>query len=522
MGDGGVYPKRKHSLLVRLSVFLLGSGILLLALVVTFCVWDEHRSFNAWEDFSEEMQSLGYPMDTDLLFPAPPPEEDNFAGIPFLKNLVEHQDSFVDAWVVASTLTNVHKVYAPRDLPERFWRHGYGWTPEDVRLILLTRGAAEDPEPPVNAQGNLQLFGYFDSHFKELKSAADRTFCQFPVFFDLGPQYPYQHLETLHEVVILLSARAVTYLHAGRCSEALEDIIFAWELIHKLDTDRTITASLISESCFIYSLQPLWQGIAAHQWTDAQLKQLQADLGRFDFIKSFKQNYLFETVWIANLYATIETAWMESVVSAVIGEGGSVLRNQVLKLEFALAKILSKVPMGWIRMNLIHLSESAFDYAAVVYQEDAHLIDPLAVKRKMLELDTLYGDTINPDRFVVGKFKNALFNSDIPRAAAQGQAFADMGKIACELERLYLAEKKYPSSFSTELFHEKVPADVIMGQEPYVFQKTSASFMLYSLAWDKLNNLGQIGETSSGMEDWVWPPADIPVPVNSFFGRNRL
>jgi hypothetical protein len=85
-----------------------------------------------------------------------------------------------------------------------------------------------------------------------------------------------------------------------------------------------------------------------------------------------------------------------------------------------------------------------------------------------------------------------------------------------------LAEKKYPSAFSTELFHEKVPADVIMGQEPYVFQKTSASFMLYSLAWDKLNNLGQIGETSSGMEDWVWPPADIPVPVNSFFGRNRL
>jgi hypothetical protein len=124
---------------------------------------------------------------------------------------------------------------------------------------------------------------------------------------------------------------------------------------------------------------------------------------------------------------------MVCVVSAIVGEGGSFLKNQVLKLEYALAKILSKVPMGWIRMNLIHLSKSAFDYAEVVYQEDEHLIDPLAVKRKMLELDTLYGDTINPDRFVVGKFKNALFNSDIPRSAAQGQAFADMGIIACEL-----------------------------------------------------------------------------------------
>jgi len=83
VGGRGVNPKRKHSFWVRLSVLLLGSGILLLALVVAFCVWDEHRSFNAWEDFSEEMQSLGYPMDTDLLFPAPPPEEDNFAAIPF-------------------------------------------------------------------------------------------------------------------------------------------------------------------------------------------------------------------------------------------------------------------------------------------------------------------------------------------------------------------------------------------------------------------------------------------------------
>ena len=75
------------------SILLLGSGILLLALVVAFCVWDEHRSFNAWEDFSEEMQSLGYPMDTDLLFPAPPPEEDNFAAIPFLKSLIEDRES---------------------------------------------------------------------------------------------------------------------------------------------------------------------------------------------------------------------------------------------------------------------------------------------------------------------------------------------------------------------------------------------------------------------------------------------
>ena len=221
---------------------------------------------------------------------------------------------------------------------------------------------------------------------------------------------------------------------------------------------------------------------------------------------------------VANLYATIETADGERVFCGY-GKGSIRPTKQVLKLELALAKLLSKVPMGWIRMNLIHLSKSAFDYAEAVYREDEHLIDPLVVKRKMLELDTLYGYTINPDRFVVGKFKNSLFNSDIPRAAAQGQAFADMGKIACELERFYLAEKKYPSSLPTDLSNEKVSADVVMGQEPYVFQKTSASFMLYSLAWDKLNNLGQIGETSSGMEDWVWPAADLPVPVNTFFGR---
>ena len=522
MGDKGIYPKRKHSFWFRLSVFLLGSVVLLLALVITFCVWDEHRSANAWESFSEEMQSMGYPMDVDLLFPAPPPEEENFAAIPFFKHLITSQDFFVDAWQVASTLIHPHEVYIPRDLPERFWRHGYGWTPEDVRLILLTRGAIEHPEPAVNPQGNLQLFRYFDSHFNELKSALDRTFCQFSVFFDLGPQYPYHHLETLHEVVVLLSARAVTYLHSGRSAGARKDIIFVWELIHKLDTDRTITASLISESCFIYSIQPLWQGIAAHQWSGPQLAKLQSELNRFDFIESFKKNFLFETLWIANLHATLEVAWMESFISGVMKVGSPVLQKQVLKTEFVLEKLLSKIPMGWIRMNLIHLSKCAFAYADAVYKTEKHLIDPIEVKRKILDIDTTYGDTINPDRFVVANFKDSLFSLEIPRIAAQGQAYVDMGKIACALESLYLTEKKYPNSLSEDSLQpqsESFPSDVTMGEESYVYQKTSRSFLLYSLAWDKLNNLGQIGETSSGMEDWVWPAADLPVPGDAFFDR---
>lgn len=478
---------------------------------------------SAWNDFEEEMQSLGYSLDVDILFPKPPPDDQNFATIPFLKRLVAHPEEFVGVMEVASTLKREHPTYVPENMPEGSWRNGYGWTPEDVRLILLSRGAVATPEPPLNAQGNLAFFGYFDSYFQELKPALDRTFCQFPIFFELGPQHPYAHQETLYEIILLLSARSVTYLHLGRSQDALEDLVFAWSLIHKLDTDRTIMASLVGESCFLYSLQPLWQGIATHQWSPEQLEEIQGKLERFQFIKSFKRNYLFETVWIARLYATIEAAWMQSFVGSLMEKGGVIFNKEIPGLETAMSYLFSKIPLGWIRLNLIHTTESAFDYAQATFQEDKHLIDPSVVKKKMLDFDVLYNSTLNPDRFFVPRFKEALFNNQTPRMAAQGQSYADMAWIACWLERFYKANSKYPESLEEALKAAKdiakdavFPMDVISG-EPYAYLRSSSSFSLYSMAWDKLNNLGQIGETFSGMEDWVWPAADHPAVNDPLF-----
>ena len=255
MGIESVQPKRKRSFIVSLFIFLTVGGVLLLALIIAACVWDSHRSDYAWKQFEDRVNAAGLYLGKDLLFPSLPADNQNFAGISSMRVLV-NTNEFLSVQEVVSSLSDEHCVHQPEGLPDRFWYTGYSWTAEDVRQVLHSCGAAMSPEPEVTPQGNLQFFEIFEPQFQELKEGLERPFCQFWTPFEMGPQINTLHLNELYKMSLLLSARAATQLSMGRSQAAMEDQIFCWNLIHRMSSDRTITAALDCESCFLYSLQP--------------------------------------------------------------------------------------------------------------------------------------------------------------------------------------------------------------------------------------------------------------------------
>ena len=258
------------------------------------------------------------------------------------------------------------------------------------------------------------------------------------------------------------------------------------------------------------TLQPLWQGITQHFWDKDQLTQLQTEVSRFDFIRSFKRNMLFETLWIVSLKDSFESVWVGDAVGFTIEKLH--LSDKMLDLLLnneLFPKLIENIPTGWLRMNLINLADSIFSYCDEVYRVDEHRIVPKKTIGLIRDFESQYENSLNPDRLIAARFKDALFSETIPQNSARGQAFVDMAGIACMLELSYLDQKKYPETLEELVLPEgvKLPTDVITGGN-YIFSISSASFQLYSIGWDDRDNYGRMIESSSGMRDWVWPPSD--------------
>ena len=96
--------------------------------------------------------------------------------------------------------------------------------------------------------------------------------------------------------------------------------------------------------------------------------------------------------------------------------------------------------------------------------------------------------------------------------AARIQAYCDLARVACALERHRLAHGQFPEALDTltPKFIEKLPHDVINGQPLKYRRAGEGSFILYSVGWNETDDGGVVGQTKDGKNvdlqkgDWVW------------------
>ncbi len=83
--------------------------------------------------------------------------------------------------------------------------------------------------------------------------------------------------------------QACAELAAGQTDPALADVKLMPSLADSIKSEPFLISFLVRVACVQIAIQPVWEGLAEHRWTDAQLQELQARFLSYDFLADMQQ-----------------------------------------------------------------------------------------------------------------------------------------------------------------------------------------------------------------------------------------
>jgi hypothetical protein len=298
-----------------------------------------------------------------------------------------------------------------------------------------------------------------------------------------------------------LQLRAVAELQNGRSDKALADVKLILRLTESVRTEPFLITHLVRIAALNIALQPVWEGLAQHQWSNAQLTELDTELAKMDFLADYKMSMRGEMGFQAGIIDYVRRH--PEQMSNVFGNGNRV------KMSLQTRILQHLIPSGWFYKNRLNCARPMVEFFIPLADENRRSISPKAA----LHADTaVQAETRHPNRY--NKLESLLVGGlgGSVRRFAYAQESADLVRVAVALERFRLAQGDYPGSLDAlePRFIEKVPQDIISG-EPLHYSRTSdGKFLLYSVGWNETDDGGITIRDKSGYEDktkgdWVWP-----------------
>jgi len=85
------------------------------------------------------------------------------------------------------------------------------------------------------------------------------------------------------------------------------------------------------------------------------------------------------------------------------------------------------------------------------------------------------------------------------------QTYADLARVACALERYWLAHGAYPETLDglAPKFIDRLPHDIINGQPLHYRRTDGGKFLLYSVGWNETDDGGTTSDKMD-QDDWIW------------------
>ena len=126
--------------------------------------------------------------------------------------------------------------------------------------------------------------------FAELRLASPRPYSRYPVNYDLENVWAIElpHFSMIKGVCQRLQLKACAELAGGQSEKALEDLKLMLRLADSLKSDPCLISYLVRLACVQLAMQPIWEGLAEHRWSEAQLQELEARLQQYKFIADMK------------------------------------------------------------------------------------------------------------------------------------------------------------------------------------------------------------------------------------------
>lgn len=488
-------------------ILLILAGVLV-TIVVIVCLFENWRGRRNWNAFRTEWQAKGETFDFASMVPPPPPREQNFAMTPLLAPLLDYRKR-PNQPVWWNNPQGNDKVRALGDAFKGSGRKkapGFGqW--QSCQFIDLREwqeyldGNTNFPfatSPTEPARDVLTALRKFDAELEELAAASSLPFSIFPIHYQENVQALLPHLATLKGILQIVRLRALARLGADQRSEALADIHLGLRLAESLKGEPFLISQLVRIAMLQIAMQPIWEGCAQHDWSEAQLSELQTTLVKVRILEDYGRTIRGERA-LGN--AAIDDLRIGRLPLSSLGDAtgsvGSETANYVGWL----------VPSGWYFQNQVTLNRLCQERCLPLVDVEKHRVNVEQTENAddIPELKTSGLYNVFARLLLPAVSKSAM-------KFAHGQTVIDLAAVACALERHRLAAGSYPERLAALVprYVERIPTDVITG-ESLRYQRTSADqFVLYSVGWNETDDGGEIHVRKSGdapdpkKSDWVW------------------
>jgi hypothetical protein len=509
----------------------------LATLIALFYAEEDWRGKYDWEKFKREWEAKGEKFDFKDFVPPPVPDDQNFAMAPiwiesvkatlgpersrqwFGNNYAENgRTNFTDRLALNLTRDNDDWRNEPTN---GYWAKGTitnlkGWQ-SYYRASVTNRNStitnefpiASQPQTP--AQDVLLALSKYDSAIEELRQASELPYSRFPLGYDAEPPAGIllPHLAALKRCSQFLQLRTIAELQNGENQKAADDVKLSFRLIDSIRTEPFLISHLVRVAMCEITLQPIYEGLAKHQWSDAQLAEIGDELSRLDFLEDI-QFYMRsdramackEIDFFKRSYSYKEYLWLS-------GSAGSLDDNDTTTKEFSKnvrAVEFYLMPAGWFDQNKLAVAEFQQQKLRIVDPETHQAFPKISNQANQLQVNW-QSTTRN---FLAGMFMDSI--GAAARRATREQVSVDLARGAVALERHRLAHGEYPESLDSldSQLSAQVPHDIFGGQPLHYRRTDDGQFVLYSIGPNEKDDGGITGYRNGGhlpdfdSGDWVW------------------
>jgi hypothetical protein len=315
----------------------------------------------------------------------------------------------------------------------------------------------------------------------------------------------------LKQCCLVLQLRAIAELENGQSEKALNDVKLMLRLTDSIRTEPFIISQLVRFANCQITLQPIYQGLAQHKWSDAQLAELNSELVKLDFLAGYELSVRGERA------AHIKVIdWLEQKRGRYWELFDMISSDQRNAIFYETADL---IPKGWFYQNDIMLAQMHQQWNVPAVNDEQQTVSPEKVAQGDHGIESVNRPT--PFNFLARLLLPALGN--FAKKTAFAQTSVNLARVAIALERYRLAHGEYPDSLNvlTPQFMEKIPHDLIGGQ-PLHYRRmadlssrgsdaASGQFVLYSVGWNEMDDGGGVvfeGKKTDRVDisqgDWVW------------------
>jgi hypothetical protein len=493
---------------------LIGIAVLVTFYAV-FCAEEDWRGKRDWNRYRQQLEARGEQLDLSAFTPKPVPDDQNFAMTPFVQSWLADRNGFQKRWADNYSRVSLKGTERQQFLDLAAWAAAFGAIRAgETNPMLAASGKLDFESRAKAAPAVLEGLRTNEAVLAELRAASRRPYSRYPLVYDMDDPWSIllPHLGNIRAACKRLQLRACAELAVGRSDDALEDVKLMLYLADSVKDEPFLISYLVRIVCLQLAIQPVWEGLAEHRWSDAQLEDLQEHFAKENFVADMKGPLDAERAAGVLTPKLIRREGVGSLLSMIGPDWRPVFDK---RLANRLGPI---IPSGWYSLEQLNycrfyqlLLEGGFSAAP-------KRVFPSRIEANFLAMDRAFAGSSSfsynliHHRLIAQMLVPAL--NVIIRRAASAQTAADQAALACALERYRLANDQFPESLDALVprFMSALPNDVITG-EPYKYRRTpDGQFVLYSVGWNEKDDGGVPGDTlfDEKKGDWVWQYPNPP------------